>query len=708
MASRLLTFRGRGITTHTDAPAPLAPPEPPKPRPSLRPILPPWLRHRAELRNTAHWAVRHVAHLGALHAVRLPLYGGRLLIYSPRGAWRAFASGTRWLFDADGLTVQRHAITSLASSVMGHERSGHVSQYRSLSKEHGHRVRGRLIVVAIAGVFGLPMLASYPRLPLLGVLVGIGLLGWHGRRKDRPIVDSGVIEAPGVRTITPDMVVAAFHAASLGSEKEPITFQAPGVHRDGKGFAARIVLPIGVTVAKAVEKLEVIASGLDVQKVQVFLSQMPVASERSERRVMLWVADTDPYASKSPITPLAKMDRLDFWKGFPFGIDAKSALVSWSLVFSGMLTGAQTRMGKTFAARIPVAAAALDPYVSIIVANLKGDNAWKPFQGVAHWYRSGVRTAVMRATVEMLRDQVEEMNRRQELIETLPHDRCPESKLTPALARDKRLNMGLRVIAIDEVQRLLECETPAWDEDDVPTGRGRPKKIPTVADMARLYLTDLAKVGSSSGIMLDLATQDPNSDILPTGIRGQLGKRFALKVRDYQASNCILGTGCSSKGWDASKLEDRHKGVGWLLGNDDSELSDSDAQIVRTHFMDLPTLQAICDRGRELRIKAGTLTGEAAGEALVVETPARPFLDDVRAVFGIGETRLWSEQIASRLAERWPETYDGWDASDLGTQLGRHNVKTVQVWGETPEGTNANRKGVTLESLADTELQGAR
>ena len=695
----MFTFRDRGITTHTDAPVPTPPPEPFKPRPSLRPILPPWLRQRDELRNAVRWAVLHVAHRGAFHAVRLPKYGGRLLIYSPRGAWRAFASGIRWLFGSDGLVVQRHAITSLAATALGHERTAHTHLYRSLSKEHAHRVRTRLFVVAIAAIFGLPALASYPRLPLLGLLVGIGLLGWHGRRKDRPIVDSGVIEAPGVRTITPDMVVAAFTAASLGSEKDPITFQAPGVHRDGKGFAARIVLPIGVPVAKAVEKLEVIASGLDVQKVQVFLGQMPVATERSERRLMLWVADEDPYAKKTPITPLAKMDRLDFWKGFPFGIDAKGVLVSWSLVFSGLLVGAQTRMGKTFAARIPVAAAALDPNVSIIVANLKGDNAWKPFQGVAHWYRSGVRTAVMRATVEMLKDQVDEMNRRQELVETLPHDRCPESKLTPALARDKRLDMGLRVIAIDEVQRLLECETPAWDEDDVPTGRGRPKKIPTVADLAKLYLTDLAKVGSSSGIMLDIATQDPNSEVLPTGIRGQLGKRFALKVRDWQASQCILGTGTAKKGWDASQLEDRHKGVGWLLGNDDSELSDSDAQIVRTHFMDLPTLQAICDRGRELRIKAGTLTGEAAGEDLVVETPARPFLDDVRAVFGIGETKLWSETIASRLAERWPETYDGWDASDLGVQLGRHNIKTVQVWGKTPDDTEANRKGISLDSL---------
>ena len=54
-----------------------------------------------------------------------------------------------------------------------------------------------------------------------------------------------------------------------------------------------------------------------------------------------------------------------------------------------------------------------------------------------------------------------------------------------------------------------EVSQAAWDEDE-PTGRGRPKKIPTVADLAKLYLTDLAKVGSSCGIMLDIATQDPN------------------------------------------------------------------------------------------------------------------------------------------------------------------------------------------------------
>src|SRR5207244_3215098 len=197
-----------------------------------------------------------------------------LVASAPRGARRVLSSGSRWLVDADGLTVQRHAITTLAATALGHERSQHTHLYRSLAKEHAHRVRTRLMALAVAGLFALALLPRLLGSTPLVIALAVGLLGWHGRRKDRRIIDPAVVEAAGVRKITPDMVVAAFCAAGLGSEKDPITFQAPGVHRDGKGFAARIVLPIGVTVAKAVEKLEVIASGLDVQKVQVFLGQM--------------------------------------------------------------------------------------------------------------------------------------------------------------------------------------------------------------------------------------------------------------------------------------------------------------------------------------------------------------------------------------------------------------------------------------------------
>jgi S-DNA-T family DNA segregation ATPase FtsK/SpoIIIE len=120
---------------------------------------------------------------------------------------------------------------------------------------------------------------------------------------------------------------------------------------------------------------------------------------------------------------------------------------------------------------------------------------------------------------------------------------------------------------------------------------------------------------------------------------------------------------------------------------------------VRTHICDIPTLRKIVARGRELRVKAGTLTGMAAGDDLVEEEPARNVLDDVHGIFAVAESKLWNETIASRLAARWPEHYDGWTAADVSGVLAKHGVKTVQVWGQTPDGESANRRGITLEGF---------
>ena len=677
MASRLLLFRGRGVTTHVDAPAPA---EAPKPRPAHPPILPPWLRHREELRSTLTWAVLHVLHLCGFHAVRAPKYAGRLLVYSPLGAWQAVATGARWLFDADGLVVQRHAIGSLAATTLGHERSQHTHLYRSLSKEHAHRVRNRMIVAVLAAFFVPSMLnALNPRIPGLALVVAIGLLGWYGRRKDKPLVDHAVMSSTAVRKLTVDMVVRAFTAAKLCKEDNPVTFASP-IARDGKGWLAVIDLPFGSKASDAIKKREDLAAGLDIDEVQVFLSRHR-GTDGSARRVSLWVADTDPYAEQPPISPLAALESVDFWKPIPFGLDARRRAVNLLLVWSGLLVGAIPRMGKTYAARIPAAAAALDPHVRLYVFDGKGGKDWQPFEAVAHRYGSGVRTAVVERLVKDLRELVAEMNRRYEVMRKLPNDRCPEGKLTPALSRDKRLGMPLVLLCIDEVQRYLEH--------------------PEFGAIILELLTELGKVGPAAGIMLDIATQRPDSKVLPEGLRGQIGTRLALKVMNWQSSDTILGAGASTAGLDASKLLQNHKGVGILLGADDGELAEAGGQTVRTYLLDLATLQRIVDRGRELRAKAGTLSGVAAGEDVIDEAPARNLLDDVREVFGAGEPKLWSEVIASRLAERWPESYDGWTAADASTMLGKHGIRTGQVWGQTPDGVGANRRGITLEAVME-------
>src|SRR6266849_2292620 len=130
-------------------------------------------------------------------------------------------------------------------------------------------------------------------------------------------------------------------------------------------------------------------------------------------------------------------------------MDARRRSVHLQLESSGLLVGAIPRMGKTYAARLAAAAAALDPHVRLYVFDGKGGKDWQVFEGVAHRYGSGVRTAVVEHLVAVLRELVAEMNRRYEAMRTLPHDRCPEAKLTPALARARRLGMALVLLCID-------------------------------------------------------------------------------------------------------------------------------------------------------------------------------------------------------------------------------------------------------------------
>jgi S-DNA-T family DNA segregation ATPase FtsK/SpoIIIE len=201
--------------------------------------------------------------------------------------------------------------------------------------------------------------------------------------------------------------------------------------------------------------------------------------------------------------------------------------------------------------------------------------------------------------------------------------------------------------------------------------------------------------------MLDLATQRPDAKVLPENLRGQIGTRFALRTMNWQASETVLGAGTYKAGLDASKFLAAHKGVGILLGADDGELAEAGGLTVRTHLLDLPTLEKIVERGRQNRIAAGTLTGAAAGEELLTESTPYRLLDDILDVFGAGEDKLWSETICARLAEANPAIYDGWSPTDLAGALRPYGVTTGQVWAQTPEGHGANRRGVVRQAVLD-------
>jgi S-DNA-T family DNA segregation ATPase FtsK/SpoIIIE len=635
---------------------------------SAQPVVPGWLRDGGQRVTAARWAARYVWHRARFHMLRSPAYALRLAARSPRGVGRAVSGWWRWAFVAEAAPLRQASILA-----------GDPDTYLRLADRAKGQTRSRLITTAIGGAVTSGGLITMDTLWPVGwwlftpaVVAALGLLG---RRPDRPIITAAIV-GHQVTKLTPDIVMRAFDSTGLSGEATPITFPQP-IQKDGNGWLAVVDLPYGKTFKQAAARRDGLASGLNVNSVMVFLDP----DVASARRVRLWVSNVDVFAQKPVPSPLLKMDRFDFWQPIPFGLDARDQPVAVPLVWSSLLVGAIPRMGKTFAARLTAAAACLDPHVRMHVFNGKGDRSWQPFEKVAHVYGSGVRDEIVELLVASLRELVADMNGRNERMSALPADACPEDKLTPALSRNRRLNMPLTGMWIDEVQRYLE----------------HPEHGKTILDL----LTDLAKVAPSAGIMLILATQKPDGKVIPDSLRGQLGTRFAMKVMTWQASDTILGAGSYSAGMDASTLLRSHKGVGILLGADDGELAERGGQTVRTHLLDGPGIETISARGRALREAENLLSGMAAGQNPVTPVRTASVLDDVLKVFNPGEEKVWSERLVERLAQHRGSVYDGWTPAQLATALKPYNVAPEQVWGTDDDLKGANRRGYVREHIVE-------
>ncbi|MGL5823737.1 MAG: hypothetical protein ACRCYU_02695 [Nocardioides sp.] len=663
-----------------------------------RPVVPGWLRSGVDRRAAVRYGLTRSWHLMRYHVVRAPLYGARLSARAPVGAGRVVVRVGRWVSDVESRGLQARAAAE-----------GGSADYLQVIAHRRQVVRARRnwlllgVYFAVVGVAALVVWAPWwaqavPAVVLVLVLVLV--LGLLGRSADRPVVDQAVAVGARARKLSADVVVRAFVAAKLCSQKQPVTFAAP-IARDGAGWRAVVDLPYGVTAEQAIKRRTAIASGLDLDEVQVWPDRVRGQSG-SARRLALWVADEDPYAKASGPWPWLRVrparsaasgraaghsnepGGVSIFEAFPFGQDQRGRPIELTLMFTWLLVAAIPRMGKTFAARLAVLAGALDPVVQLHVYDGKGGADWKPFSPIAHRLGLGAREDVVQALLEDLRELRADMDRRYDVLSSLPIHRCPEGKVTPELAGDPRLGLAPVLVVIDEFQRYVAH--PVHGEE--------------IVDL----LTELSKVGPAAGIMGVLATQKPDKESIPARLRDVIGTRFCLKVMNWQSSDAALGAGAYGAGYDASRFMRAHKGVGWLLGADDSGAVE-DAATVRTFLAGPADVDAVVERALAARRAAGTLSGDAIGQTAAAERV--DVLADVRAVFVAGEDKLWNERVLERLPQVRDGYYDGWQSAQLTAALKPHGVLVRQVHGHLDEGGVANRRGVHRADL-DAALRAQR
>ncbi len=479
-----------------------------------RPIVPSWVRSRAEFGSNAAWAAGLAGHTVAYHGVRVPKYGARIAVRAPRGAARLVGVYSRWWFDMEGEPVRQSIVRAAVS------RPDEARTYERLSAQRDRRVRWRSMVSAMVAGLCLAVLIAALILPAWIVWTTLALavlaLGIYGAPADRPLLDTAVVRTT-VTPLTSDQVVEALGRLRIvGIDKalrEGDTgrgwFAAPIVRENGTGWRADITLPPGVLASEVVAKREELAAALARPLGCVWPE---VNADIHPGRLVLFVADRDMSKSRQAAWPLLKSGRVDLFKPVVIGTDPRGQVVSLTLMFASMIIGSIPRMGKTFTLRLVLLAACLDPRAKVLAFDLKGTGDLSTTEPVAHRYRAGDEDEDIAYGLAAMRELRTELRRRTKVIRDLPRDICPENKVTPDLADRKSLGLEPIVCGVDECQVWFEHAQYGAEFEEI--------------------CTDLVKRGPAAGITLILATQRPDAKSIPTGISANAVLRFCLKVMD--------------------------------------------------------------------------------------------------------------------------------------------------------------------------------
>lgn len=494
-----------------------------------RPLVPSWLLSRDEFTQVVKWVAGYYTHIAAYHTLRVPKYGAKLALRSPRGTWRVLAASWRWVFDREAHPLRLAMVQKTDADA-----------YLKLVNERRARIRSRLLVVALVAGCGLAVAVllmvfapAWWQWVALSCLVTA--LGAVGAPADKPLVDS-----PAVSTFRAPRLTAENILAALGALQVTLINQAIGkgwgrdafpdpIMRDGPGWRAHVDLPLGVTATDIMERRDKLASGL----------RRPIGcvwpepdNAQHPGRLVLWVGDQDMSKARQPEWPLAKSGTVDLFRPQPFGTDQRGRWVPLTLMFTSVVIGAIPRMGKTFSLRELLLIAALDPRAELHAYDLKGTGDLSPLEAVAHRYRAGDEEDDIAYAIADMRALQEELRRRAKVIRELPRDVCPENKVTPELANKRKLGLHPIVVSVDECQ--------VWFEH------------PEYGKEFEAICTDLVKRGPALGIVVILATQRPDAKSLPTGISANAGTRYCLKVMGHTENDMVLGTSAHKNGIKAT------------------------------------------------------------------------------------------------------------------------------------------------------------
>ena len=307
-----------------------------------------------------------------------------------------------------------------------------------------------------------------------------------------------------------------------------LTTALPAIHSvipTPAGFRVRVRVPVGTHTGHLAERAETMAAALRVREVRVERA----ADDASLADLV--VVRRDPLAEAVVDWPWRHRPTTSLWESVPLGIDEEGHAVEVRLPEHNLLLGGEPGAGKSAALSLLVAAAALDPRVTLTLLDGKQVEL-APWMGASDRF-VGPDPA---DAIEVLNDIRTEMDVR--------YERLLKERRRKV---DPEHGPGLHVVAVDELAYFLRG--------------GTREQRTAIAEAFR----DLVSRGRAAGIVVLAATQKPSHEVIPTWIRDLFSFRLALRCTTPEASDTILGQGWASQGYSAATIDPAIRGVGFLL-----------------------------------------------------------------------------------------------------------------------------------------------
>lgn len=629
--------------------------------PARKPVIPDHWRTKDARRQHVRLATARHKHAAAYHGVRAPAYLVKTVLFACAGIVVVSGKLIRWWHVPAMQVLESQAAAS-----------GNITEHLRLHKAGKDTRKARGIILALCAVAAftglIVMLAVH--VPWFGwaILVTLTITGLAraGRPASKPIITPAVVPA-AVLAPSQDVITRALAACGIpGIDKwlrdgKQIGFPAP-VREDGPGWRAEVDLPYGVTAAQVIDRREQLASGLRRPLGAVWPE--PVTDEHAGR-LELWVGRQDLSKTRQSAWPLLKSGTADVFGDIPFGTDVRGRIVHARFAYHNWLIGSIPRQGKTATVRVLACAAALDPLCELWVHELKGSGDLDPLERVSYRFTSGVDDASIGYAAESLTKLRREVELRTERLKALGRDICPDKRTTREIAGKRSLKLHPIAGVFDEVQNLFSH--------------------PEFGKQAGVDAEFVIKIGPAFGVFLMLATQRPDKASLPTGVSGNVSDRLCHKVMGQLENDMILGTSAYKQGIRATSLRaEIDAGIGYY-----------GAKVTRVFYLNMAATERVAERARQIRERAGTLTGVALGQADEV----RDVLADLAAVFDGDAGLKWTE-AAARLAGRFPQRWADASADGISAEARSLGVPSVDIKADGKAAKGCRRDAVEAAASA--------